>query len=412
MHVCGSPLHAFDRAKLAGGRIVVRRARPGEELRTLDGTLRRLDPADLLITDGEQAVALAAIMGGEESEVSERRPRSSSRRRTSSRSGSCAPRSGSRCAPPGSNRWEKGVDPYLAEPAAILASRLIVDLAGARMTGRVGRPRRASRSGPSSGSDPSARTRVIGLEVPARRAARDPRGLRVRGLRRLGRHRADLARTRRHARGRPDRGGRACRARPRPAHDAAAPPRPRAPERTSSGCAASSRTCSSAQGSPRRTRGASPRSDPEPGRDPPPGSDDLRSGDPAHDAAARARRCGADARSTPASRRTSRCSRSRASTCPRASSCPDERWRLGGIVEGGYAAAKGVLEALYARSTLELRVRRGSHPLLHPGQDGGDRRRLARRAPPDACSRALGRLRARSRRRCSSRCRSASSTRT
>ena len=43
MHVWGSPLHAFDRTKLAGGRIVVRRARAGEELRTLDGTLRRLE---------------------------------------------------------------------------------------------------------------------------------------------------------------------------------------------------------------------------------------------------------------------------------------------------------------------------------------------------------------------------------
>ena len=69
MHVWGSPLHAFDRAKLAGGRIVVRRAHEGETLRTLDGTERRLLPSDLLITDGEKAVALAAIMGGLESEV-------------------------------------------------------------------------------------------------------------------------------------------------------------------------------------------------------------------------------------------------------------------------------------------------------------------------------------------------------
>src|SRR4029077_12020538 len=63
MHVYGSPLHAFDRSKLDGGRIVVRRARAGEEMRTLDGTLRRLDPRDLMITDGEKSVALAAIMG-------------------------------------------------------------------------------------------------------------------------------------------------------------------------------------------------------------------------------------------------------------------------------------------------------------------------------------------------------------
>ena len=71
MHVWGSPLHAFDRAKLAGGRIVVRRAHEGETLRTLDGTQRQLLPSDLLITDGERAVALAAIMGGLDSEVSD-----------------------------------------------------------------------------------------------------------------------------------------------------------------------------------------------------------------------------------------------------------------------------------------------------------------------------------------------------
>ena len=47
---------------------------------------------------------------------------------------------------------------------------------------------------------------------------------------------------------------------------------------------------------------------------------------------------------------------------------PEERWRLGGIVEGGYEAAKGVLEALYDALHLELRVGRGAHPLLHPGK--------------------------------------------
>ncbi len=47
---------------------------------------------------------------------------------------------------------------------------------------------------------------------------------------------------------------------------------------------------------------------------------------------------------------------------------PTERLRLGGIVEGGYAAAKGVLEALYGALHLELRVRRGSHAMFHPGK--------------------------------------------
>ncbi len=134
MHVHGSPLHAFDRALLAGGRIVVRRATDGEELRTLDGTLRKLDSRDLMITDGEKSVALGAIMGGQESEVTEQTTEVLLEAanfepigilRTSERLG---------LRTEGSNRWEKGVDPYSAEPAAILATRLIVDLTGAELT--------------------------------------------------------------------------------------------------------------------------------------------------------------------------------------------------------------------------------------------------------------------------------------
>jgi phenylalanyl-tRNA synthetase beta chain len=135
MHALGNPLHAFDFDTLAGGRIVVRRASPGEELRTLDGQLRRLDERDLVIADAERAIALAGIMGGAETEVGEQTTtvlleaanfepigilRSSERLGLRSQ---------------GSNRWEKGVDPYLAEQAARLATELIVELSGARWAG-------------------------------------------------------------------------------------------------------------------------------------------------------------------------------------------------------------------------------------------------------------------------------------
>jgi phenylalanyl-tRNA synthetase beta chain len=137
MLALGNPLHAFDFATLAGGRIVVRRAREGERLRTLDGVERALEPYDLMIADGERSVALAGIMGGEETEIGESTTdilleaanfEPYTIFRTSERL---------RLRTEGSNRWEKGVDPYLAEQAARLATQLIVELAGARWVGHV-----------------------------------------------------------------------------------------------------------------------------------------------------------------------------------------------------------------------------------------------------------------------------------
>jgi phenylalanyl-tRNA synthetase beta chain len=137
MLALGNPLHAFDLATLADGRIVVRRARPGEKLRTLDGVERELEPDDLMIADGARSVALAGIMGGEETEIGEgttdvlleaanfephRLFRTSERLRLRTE---------------GSNRWEKGVDPYLAGPAAVFATELLVELTGARWVGHA-----------------------------------------------------------------------------------------------------------------------------------------------------------------------------------------------------------------------------------------------------------------------------------
>jgi phenylalanyl-tRNA synthetase beta chain len=162
----GNPLHAFDYAKLAGGKIIVRRAREGERLRTLDGVDRELEPYDLMIADAERSVALAGIMGGEETEIAEETKdilleaanfEPYTVFRTSERL---------RLRTEGSNRWEKGVDPYLAEQAAKLATQLIVDLTGAKWVGHAdvndGLP-----APPVVRFRPERTDEVVGIETPA-----------------------------------------------------------------------------------------------------------------------------------------------------------------------------------------------------------------------------------------------------
>lgn len=70
LHELGQPLHAFDLAKLAGSKIVARRAAKGESIKTLDGVDRKLDEQMLVIADAKRAVAVAGVMGGEDSEIS------------------------------------------------------------------------------------------------------------------------------------------------------------------------------------------------------------------------------------------------------------------------------------------------------------------------------------------------------
>ncbi|HMM95905.1 phenylalanine--tRNA ligase subunit beta [Phycicoccus sp.] len=127
----GQPLHAYDLATL-GERIVVRRARRGERLTTLDDVDRALDPEDLLITDGgETPIGLAGVMGGASTEISATTTdvlleaahfdpvtvaRTARRHRLPSEA---------------SRRFERGVDPQLAPAALQLAVELLVEYGGA-----------------------------------------------------------------------------------------------------------------------------------------------------------------------------------------------------------------------------------------------------------------------------------------
>ena len=126
----GQPLHAFDLDRVPGRRIVVRRAADGETLRTLDGRDRRLSSQDTVITSGAEALALAGIMGGEDSEV---RPGTSDVLLESAHFPPAAVRRTMRrlgMSTEGGQRWARGVDPAGAEPVCDQAARLMATLAG------------------------------------------------------------------------------------------------------------------------------------------------------------------------------------------------------------------------------------------------------------------------------------------
>jgi phenylalanyl-tRNA synthetase beta chain len=130
LHELGQPLHAFDLSRLEGNRIRVRSARAGERLRTLDGVDRDLTEGMLVIADAGRPVALAGVMGGEESEVTEETTDILLEcalfderlvRRTARAFG---------LSSDSSYRFERGVDPELQPVAARRALDLILAIAG------------------------------------------------------------------------------------------------------------------------------------------------------------------------------------------------------------------------------------------------------------------------------------------
>ena len=126
----GQPLHAYDFDKVSGG-LVVRRANKGETLKTLDDQVRNLHTEDLVIADDSGAIGIAGVMGGASTEVS-----STTKKillEAANFDGVSIARSARRHKLPSeaSKRFERGVDPKVAEFAAERAVQLMVELAGA-----------------------------------------------------------------------------------------------------------------------------------------------------------------------------------------------------------------------------------------------------------------------------------------
>ncbi len=365
MLALGSPLHAFDFDTLAGGTVGVRRARDGEQVRTLDGQMRTLDARDMVIKDAERAIALAAIMGGEETEVTEQTTsvlleaanfEPVAVLRTSERLG---------LRTEGSNRWEKGVDPYLAEHAARLATQLFVETVGARWVGETdahrGLPER-----PVVELRPARTSELLGYDVPREQqhAILSSLGFEVDGdtvtvptwrsrdvtreadlIEEVGRFVLDdvpfTLPARRDAIG-------------RLTHEQQLR---RVVEDILVGCGVSEAYTPSLVAEdvdPNALRLSLPLS-----------SDQsvLRTTlVPSLLAAAeRNREVGNEHVALFEIARV---------YLPSGEQLPTERWRVGAVLEGGYADAKGVVDTLYETLKIALEVERGEHPLLHPGKTG------------------------------------------
>jgi phenylalanyl-tRNA synthetase beta chain len=168
----GQPLHAFDYHRLrprpgeTRPAIIVRRARPNEQMTTLDGVLRTFDGEMLLITDGGGPVAVAGVMGGLESEITDATTdillesanfHFLSIRRTARLLGLTSE---------ASQRFGRQVDPELTVPAALRAALLMAELAGGTVAPSVGDLYPGRQMPRTVELNPADVTRILGVEVP------------------------------------------------------------------------------------------------------------------------------------------------------------------------------------------------------------------------------------------------------
>lgn len=135
MEEYGQPMHAYDYDTIADHKIVVRRAKDNETFQTLDGQERTLDSSVLMICDGEKAVGIAGIMGGENSKITDNV-------KTMLFEAACFDGTNIRLSAKkiglrtdASGKFEKGLDPYNAEAAINRACQLIEELGAGEVVG-------------------------------------------------------------------------------------------------------------------------------------------------------------------------------------------------------------------------------------------------------------------------------------
>ena len=166
MEEYGQPMHAYDLATIAGNKIVVRRASAGEKFVTLDGQERTMDENVLMICDGEKAVGLAGIMGGENSMITDNVQTllfeaacfdGTNIRLSSKRVGLRTDASG---------KFEKGLDPNNAEEAINRACQLIEELGAGEVVGGIVDVCSVVKEPKRIPFEPEKINRLLGTDVP------------------------------------------------------------------------------------------------------------------------------------------------------------------------------------------------------------------------------------------------------
>ncbi len=176
MLLTSQPLHAFDLDRVAGGQLTVRQASAGETIETLDGVTRTLDPDITVICDSLGPTSIAGVMGGARSEVHADTTRILLE--SASWDGPAIQRTSTKLAlrSEASGRYEKGLSPESADEALALATKLLIDLAGAHVApGTIDVAGPAGRWWEEESTTIRLRDeyvrRLLGVAVPRERAA-------------------------------------------------------------------------------------------------------------------------------------------------------------------------------------------------------------------------------------------------
>lgn len=172
LHGFGQPMHAFDLAKIDGPEVIIRKAYPDEIILTLDGIGRTLSPDMTVIADAERAIAIAGVIGGKDSEVTESTRDVFLEVAYFSPANTRRTRRALGLSTDASYRFERGIDPAVTPFALKLAAGLLVHIAGGRVDAAPVDVGRVPTPPPPVSARPSRIASLLGDTIPAAESER------------------------------------------------------------------------------------------------------------------------------------------------------------------------------------------------------------------------------------------------